>query len=141
MIEVAMVISNKGFPLCTVFGSAARVDFPEEYIWNTHKRYPGLIKIMAHSHPDGMNFMSEEDRTTLKAWTMALAPYTIYFDIVCYDNHDIKRKRYWYTLESLNEWVKRGKKGEREMRLQTMDMTGEYADWIRDLMSLSNRLD
>lgn len=136
-----MVISSRGFPLCTVFGSTTQVQFPDTYMWGIHKRFPGLLKIMAHSHPNNIPLMSEEDRTTLKAWTIALSPYPIYMEVVSYVNDILSRMRYWYEIESLEEWCRQGKIGERKMKLREMDMSSEYADWIKTMMAFTYKLE
>ena len=136
-----MVVSNKGFPLMTVFGSAVRVDFPADYIWETHKRFPGLVKILVHSHPNGMPTMSEEDRTTLKAWTYAFSPHPIYMEVVSSMGDWVSRRRYHYKLESLKSWQDRGKQGTRQVALHEADISDVYENWIRTLMVYTNKLE
>jgi len=136
-----MLISEDGSPLITIFGETARVDFPIEYAMEVHQRFPGLIKIMTHTHPKGMTDMSEEDRTTLKAWTYAFSPYPIYMDVVCYKGkRNLSRKRFWYEIESLKQWRKGGRKKPRKMTLCEMDLSEERAYWMRTITYLSYEL-
>jgi hypothetical protein len=138
MREVAMLISRDGAPLITIFGEPAGVDFPVEYAMEVHQRFPGLIKTMAHTHPRDMTEMSEEDRTTLKAWTCTFSPYPIYMDVVCYvGKRGTSRKRYWYDIESLKQWRKGSRKKPRKMTLRQMDLSEERAHWIRTITYLS----
>ena len=128
--EVAMLISNDNLPLVTVFGSGARVDFPIEYAWELHQqslkfKMPGIIKTMAHSHPPGFTGISEEDRTTLKTWTIAFAPYPIAMDVVCITGRELSHRRFFYSMEPLDEWRKYKDK-ERKMDLN--EVMVEFSD-------------
>ena len=146
MREVGMLITQKHFPLITVFGSGALVDFPVEYAIETNKKFPGLIRRMVHTHPDGCTFLSEEDRTTLKAWTIALAPHRIIMEVICYFFDPVKkqasntlfRKMFWYELESLETWLQGDRSKPREMKLLENDLTGhKHPDWVKSILELS----
>ena len=154
MREVAMLITQKHFPLITVFGKSASVDFPVEYAMETNKKFPGLIRRMVHTHPEGAAFLSEEDRTTLKAWTFALAPHKIVMEVICFIdlipvNKELKqntiikksflfRKMFWYELESLETWLQGDRSKPREMKLLENDLTGhKHPDWVKSILELS----
>jgi len=142
MIEVAMLVTRKNFSLITVFGEYARVLFPVEYALEVHKRHPGLVARMVHTHPDGMTFLSEEDRTTLKAWTMAFAPYNIYMEVICKslnaDKPKIFRKAYWYELEPLKTWLLTDRKNPRTMELKEIDLSSDCTfKWVRKILKFS----
>ena len=142
MIEIAMVISKDGFPLATAFGSPGLVVFPQEYMWETHKRFPGLLQVMAHTHPFGLTELSEEDRTTLKAWTFAIYPYAIAMDVICKTLTGISHKRYWYDIESREDWIARGKQGERQMMLKQTDLSGiSMTTWVHEILRLSENVE
>lgn len=134
-----MLITEKHFPLITVFGGPAEVDFPVEYAMDIHKKFPGLIKRMVHTHLDGCTWMSEEDRTTLKAWTMALAPYRIIMEVICYEKRpNIFRKMFWYELESLDIWLKGNREKPRKLKLFESDLTNShYPKWVKEILKLS----
>lgn len=133
-----MLITKKHFPLVTVFGERARVVFPFEYALEVHKKFPGLIRRMVHTHPDGMTFLSEEDRTTLKAWTIAFSPNFICMEVICRNGKKFFRKMFYYTMESLEDWIARGKEGERKMVLQEQDLSqGKQPRWVEDILYFS----
>jgi len=148
-----MLITQKHFPLITVFGKSASVDFPVEYAMETNKKFPGLIRRMVHTHPEGAAFLSEEDRTTLKAWTFALAPHKIVMEVICFIdlipvNKELKqntiikksflfRKMFWYELELFEDW-KLLKGAPRHIKLLESDLTGhKHPDWVKSILELS----
>ena len=142
MREVAMLVTKKHFPLITIFGEPASVDFPVEYALKVHKRFPGLIRRMVHTHPEGMTFLSEEDRTTLKAWTMAFSPHVICMEVICYLDSQkrptLYRKMFWYELEGLHQWRAGEKNKPREMKLLDSDLTGhKHPRWVKDIIKFS----
>ena len=138
MREIAMLVTNKNFPLITVFGHGADVLFPQEYGWEIHKQYPGLIRRMVHTHPAGAAFLSEEDRTTLKAWTMAFAPHFIAMEVLCPNGKHLFRKMWWYQMMTLEEWLKTDRSKPREMKLMESDLSGQKnPDWVHDIIKFS----
>jgi len=138
MIEVATILTIEEIPLMTVFGEPAHVDFPGEYIWELHKRKPGLVAILAHTHPNGFTSMSEEDRTTLKAWTIALSPYPVFMDVICWESKEQKsHTRYWFDIESLEEWKSKHKSKQRWFQLRTKEVKRRRGDWDYDMLYLS----
>lgn len=138
MIEVATLIGDKGIPLIYILGSPARVEFPFEFAWELHQRFPGIIRHMVHTHPDGITDLSEEDRTTLKAWTFAFAPDPITLDVVCRTPNGISHKRYSYVVETKESWEGRGKESPRKSILELTDLTLEAPIWIHNLLTLSD---
>lgn len=146
MIEVGMLITEKHFPLITVFGSTGLVDFPVEYAMEVHKRFPGLIRRMVHTHPDEFVFLSEEDRTTLKAWTIAMSPYKICMEVICRSyvmpiktKDKLFRKMYFYMLEPLEDWLAGDRSKPREFKLFQNDLTGcDHPEWVKEIVKLSN---
>lgn len=118
MIEVAQVLTKDEYSLITIFGQPGSVEFPTEYIWETHRRFPGLIKYLVHTHPVGITDMSEEDRTTLKAWTIALSPHPVALDVIAETTDgNFSYKRYYYILEPLDSWLARDKQSPRVFQL------------------------
>jgi len=115
--EVAMVLNWDMVPLTTVLGSAAMVEFPTEFIWKMHNAYPDYIEYFVHTHPLNITGMSEEDRTTLLAWSHALYPHRIKFLVVTLVGTAISVQNYFYGIESLEDWRADGAKGEREVTL------------------------
>lgn len=124
-----MLISKDKEILTTVFGEPSGVLFPFEYAWEIHQKFPGLIERMVHTHPHGATFLSEEDRTTLKAWTTTFYPSRIYMEVICPTNSGLFRKLFWYVLEGLEHWKKGGKKGERTMELLEAELSTERLRW------------
>ncbi|MFA5398311.1 MAG: hypothetical protein WC346_20025 [Methanogenium sp.] len=138
MREVGMLITKKGFSLTTIFGEPAMVNFPVEYAMEIQRKFPGLIRRMVHTHPAGCNWMSEEDRTTLKAWTMAFAPYPITMEVICQTGKDFFRRLYWYELEPLEKWLKGDKKNPREFKLLEADASDtKQPDWVKEILKFS----
>ncbi len=138
--EVAMVLSKNGSPLVTTLGEYARVEFPDKDIWSLHLAKPGFVKYFVHIHPPSFPSMSEEDRTTMKAWTMALSPSPLLFWVVSEDSGSLEIMEYQYTLETIEAWKAREKKTPREMILSERAIrfnTLREAQWILDLMELA----
>lgn len=138
--EVAMVLNYHCNPLTVVLGEAASVVFPDKLIWKFHYTRPGYIKYFVHTHPPGMPLMSEEDRTTLKAWTQAMAPHELNFLVVSVKGPGITIVNNWYKIEDLEVWRSLGKKGERKMELfrESLELIDfEKLDWLLTLLDLS----
>ena len=139
--EVALVLNEDMEPLNVTLGKGAFVLFPDEFIWDFHHAHPGYVKYLVHSHPPKMTEMSEEDRTTCKAWCLAFAPYKLNFYVVTHlKDQNISIKNYWYELETLEKWKKRGKKGERKMTLHEEDVNWDTLPekgWLKILLELS----
>lgn len=142
MREVGIIVTNQGNSLLTVFGDAISVEFPAEEMWEIHRRFPGLIKVLAHTHPSGLKEMSEIDRTTLLAWTHAFSPSPIFMEVVCKTGNEVSRMRYRYEIESLESWRKQGKPKEgRKAILHKMDISDGYEHWVKQIIYLSYRLE
>ena len=145
MIEIGMVIDQNDFPLVTIFGEPARVEFTDKLIWDYHLHTPGQILTLAHTHPDGFYELSDEDRTTLKAWTMAVSPHRVHMDVICpmpdspQGLVNYSHRRYYYEMESLQEWLSKGKIGIRKMSLEYKDLSFSdyYPDWLAKIMDFS----
>jgi len=139
--ETAMVLNEKLIPLTIVLGEPASVVFPDEFIWKFHYAKPGYVKYFVHTHPPGMTEMSEEDRTTLKAWSYAFLPYKLHFWVVCQQEpNDVSIMEYQYKIETLEEWRKRGKEGERKTDLISRPINFlelDHLAWLFVLLELS----
>lgn len=146
MREVGMILDAVEFPIATVIGQGASVEFPFEFFYNYHKKARVKTIRLVHTHPAGATFMSEEDRTTLKAWTMAFAPIPVFMEVITLvDNNGVFWGKWWYMSETFDEWKNRGKEGERRMRLLShSDLKKNVLDkervpyWVRKLIELSN---
>ena len=140
MREVAMLIGKNNIPLVTYFGDVVTTDFHFfDYARDVNGRFPGLIERMVHTHPKGAKFISEEDRTTLKAWTMAFAPYPIILEVICEDfGGGIFRSEYWYELEPLGLWLLGDKSKARKMELRSNKIKQDHPDWVNSIMYLSS---
>ena len=78
---------------------------------------------------------------------MALSPYPICMDVICetvkyrtsFDQSYYSHRRYYYVIESLQEWISKGKIGTRKMSLEYKDMLSEdyYPDWLPKIMEFS----
>lgn len=73
--ESGVIVGPHNTALHYVSGEMTHVDFPEDIIWDIHKRTPGNIFKLAHTHPPGMYQMSSRDKQTLETWAFALYPY------------------------------------------------------------------
>lgn len=109
--EIGAIISETGRIVTLVDGEAGHVEFPEELIWDIHKKTPGKIFELAHTHPPGMLKLSSRDNQTLKTWAFALYPYPIRLSVISYDEGSIafSKKLYLGRLEPKEVWIKRGK--------------------------------
>ncbi len=88
--EIGVVLN--GFnPVIWVIGSLNNVEFPFSIIWEWHKSFPGYITEAIHLHPPECSWLSTEDKTSLKGWTLAFTPYLIKWSSVslCKDHPNL----------------------------------------------------
>jgi hypothetical protein len=109
--ETGAIISENREILSIIDGEVGHVDFPEELIWQIHKRTPGKIFELAHTHPMGMPEASGRDRQTLTTWAFALYPYPVRLSVISYDP-----EKEWFTknvylaiLEPKETWKASGR--------------------------------
>ena len=136
--EVAMVIDRNNRILDVQLGEPALVYFPQEFMLEQHKREPGSILTMAHTHESMFDF-SHEDITTLKAWAMAFYPHPISMDVIVYqwlgNMASQYRKTYQYVktdgVVKLNEY---------EFKIDVLGLNKTYQDEARLWMELIGKL-
>jgi len=137
--EIGCVISTDNWPLYTIYGESSIVYFPDEFIWDVHINHPCEIMTLAHTHPPYCISISNEDYTTLKAWSYAFSPKHISMDVIS-ENKDTEKgyshRRHWFTLQTLEQWISAGKKGERTMELHYIDID-EKLFWAVHMLNMS----
>ena len=108
--ETGAVVSNDGGILTYVDGNPGSVDFPEEFIWDLHKKSPGFVEKLAHVHPPGMIELSGRDKQTMKTWAFALHPFTLKMSTITLTGKEVfQETTYLGLLEPKETWEKRGK--------------------------------
>ena len=129
--EVGALLSPQGHILSIVYGSGGHVDFPIELAWQLHKKQPGIVYAMVHSHPPGMTELSGEDKSTLKAWALTFYPFPMRMGVVTeingrmgWDIPTRKVKMYYGDLEPKEVWIPGTK---RKFRILEEDMP-RYSD-------------
>ena len=136
--EVGFLVNKEDFVMRVIFGTPASVTFPIDYILEMHKKFPGWINVLAHTHPCNFMSLSSEDDGTLKALAMAFYPYIIYMDVVCYtDLDDIVHKRYWYEIQSKEDWIAQGK-GERKIVRHNRFIFEDHCEWKYKMLEFSH---
>lgn len=73
--ENGAIVGPNGSLITIVEGSRYEVVFPQELIHELHKKSPGSVYLLAHTHPPLMNGLSHEDITTLKAQALWTYPF------------------------------------------------------------------
>lgn len=125
--ETGAIISPNKQILHLVDGTAGLTLFPDELAWKLHKSFPGNLFAFSHVHPPEMTELSHEDKTTLKAWAMALYPYPMrmitithktsnyseWFTETCYLGM-MESKELWQIVSSFNS---SGKKNPRKFEI------------------------
>jgi len=113
--ETGVIVATYGEALHIVNGEVGHVDFPEDLIWDIHKKSPGIIYKFAHTHPPEMYQMSKRDEQTLKTWAFAMYPYPVRLSTItwifnsqtlgCSDS--FIETTYFAQLEPRNIWLAR----------------------------------
>jgi len=129
--EVCTIINPQRDILYFSSGNFSSCSWPSETILDLHKKSPGSIFALCHTHPPKSPDMSSIDEGTLKRWTMTLYPFPMRMIIITeiekliHPNYTNNKKfliSVWLsTLESLDEWEERGKK---DFRIITIRKTG-----------------
>lgn len=73
--ETGAIIDPHGHILHITEGEKYMVVFPQQLLHDLHKKSPGSVYLLAHTHPPGMTQLSHEDITTLKAQALAMYPF------------------------------------------------------------------
>ena len=146
--ESGVVVGLQNNALHYVDGDIGHVDFPEDLIWDLHKRVPGSVYKLAHTHPPGMYQLSRRDKQTLGTWAFALYPFparlsTITERRIMGEDTVFVETTYICHLESKSEWLKR--KGEspsieRLMKMfpESQKIVGEWeSEWMKIILEKS----
>lgn len=136
--EVAMVIDRNNQILDVQLGESALVYFPQEFMLEQHKREPGSILTMAHTHESLFDF-SHEDITTLKAWAMAFYPHPISMDVIIYDRWGNMASQYRKTYQ----YVKTdgvAKLNEYEFKIDALGLNESFHGGVRLWMEIIGKL-
>ena len=138
--ETGMIIDEIGEIWLVIPGTSVSVDFPADYLWYLFKTYKEKTFILAHTHPIGFDNLSQDDMDMLKAWSFAV-PGRMYFDMLLGNpyvlNAPFLHKRFHVEIESFEEWVARGKKGERNIDIIEEQMDIKDKSWIKRILELS----
>lgn len=102
--EWGALLDNQENILHLVPGTGS-VQFPAETMWELHKQSPGKIYCMAHSHPPGFLGLSDEDKSTLKAWIYALYPFPIRMSVITLTDGGFSEVVVLGMLESKETWM------------------------------------
>ena len=140
--EVGALISVHGHILQLFFGTAGRVDFPWEVGWEFHKRNPGIIFGLIHSHPPGMTELSSTDKSTLKAWTLGMNPFPVRMGVVTRaEPWQVPSLNVYYAyLQAKTEWQK-GRERNFEIMIEKIGVgiNDKSVNWIDLIWELSCR--
>lgn len=152
--EVGALLSPQGHILSIVYGSGGHVDFPGELAWSLHKKSPGIVYAFVHTHPPGLLELSGEDKSTLKAWALALYPFPARMGVITeassyglgsgvYSIPQKKVKMYYADLEPREVWIPGSK---RKFRILDEDMPKysndryPWASWLWYLSCLESEV-
>lgn len=139
--EIGALLSPQGHVLSLVYGSDGRVEFPGQLTWQLHKERPGIVYAFMHTHPPGMTRLSREDETTLKAWALALYPFSARMGVVTlvangtaeYPSLSKVLKMYYADLQPKETWIpgtpRRFRILEEDMPRYSSDRF-PWADWL-----------
>lgn len=130
--ENGVIVSADGHGLHFVPGNPGSVEFPEEVIWEIHKKSPGLIHELAHTHPIGMWELSGRDKQTLKTWAFAMYPYPVRLSVITYlrDTQQFHKVTALAILEAKETWINRGKEGKRNFNIIVEEnLSFDWTEW------------
>lgn len=138
--EAGAVISKDGDVLTYVEGDFGHVDFPEQFIWAVHQKFPGYIDKLAHVHPPGMIELSSRDKQTMKTWVFTLYPFPIRMSTITLTGEGLfTETTYLALLEPKEIWEKRGK-GIRKFEIRVEHIYEFYlprSGWLGQLVKKS----
>lgn len=116
--EAGVIVGQNDMALAMIKGTPGMVEFPEEVIWSLHKKSPGSILKLAHTHPPKMDRPSTRDIQTLETWAWALHPFPARLSVITlWDRNEFVEKTYIGTIQPKEEWIKNGK-GDREVYIE-----------------------
>ena len=102
--ETGAILSPHRDILSIIEGEPAIVNFPQEFMWEIHKRTPGLVFALSHVHPPNMPGLSSEDTSTLKAWCVAFYPYPLRMVTITATDSGFLETEYIGILEPREIW-------------------------------------
>lgn len=137
--ETGAIISDANKIISLIDGEVGSVEFPEELIWEIHKKSPGKIFELAHTHPTDMSQASGRDKQTLKTWAFALYPYPIRLSVVTYDSTKgyFSKLRYLAVLEPKELWKNSGRERKFEIIIDDIKFFRETDGWEKILIQKS----
>ncbi len=115
--ETGAIINPQNQILRLVDGNFVSVEFNPEIIWTFHKQSPGSVFAFCHTHPIGMDTLSRTDLIMFKGWGWALYPWPVRMFLITIKNGNFVKNSWLGQLESKEEWIKRGKRGERNFQI------------------------
>lgn len=124
--EVGAILDTNNIPLLIVSGEGCRVKFPFDFVWQWHKIAPGIIRKTVHTHPPDMLELSEEDWSSLEAWTMALSPFPIMWGVLSYSSEEKSFLINW-------GWVD-GEKRKTYLGCGTTALEQRIAEQVKDIL-------
>ena len=80
--EYGAIISTYDQLITVIKGNGVEVDFPIELILDLHKRSPGYVFKLMHTHPPEMDDLSERDIKTLKTLAFTFYPFPIAMSVI-----------------------------------------------------------
>lgn len=108
--EAGVIVGQGDMSLALIPGGVGSVEFPEELIWDLHKRAPGSIVKLAHTHPPKMDRPSSRDIQTLETWAWALHPFPARLSVITlWNRNEFVEKVYMATVQPKEDWIKNGK--------------------------------
>lgn len=108
--EAGVIVGQNDTALRLIKGGVGSVEFPEDVIWDLHKKAPGSIFKLAHTHPPKMDKPSSRDLQTLETWAWAMYPFPARLSVITlWDRNEFVEKTYMATVQSKEEWLRNGK--------------------------------
>lgn len=140
--ETGALITTDDKMLRLVKGNAGSVDFPAEIIWNLHQKNPGIVSIIAHTHPPQFSSYSSVDQKLFEGWIWALHPFPVRMAVISQLKESEFTLTYWYgQLEGKEEWLTRNKVTPREITIieesSEVNSPWHYAPWVEYLINQS----
>lgn len=121
--EAGIILAQNRDILTIVDGEPGHVVFPRDLIWSLHMQNKGCIYALVHTHPPGMTNLSHEDETTLKALCQALYPFPLrLMTVTAINDQEYQTTIYLGLLQSKEDWISKGKQGERKFEILTEDL-------------------
>lgn len=132
--EVGGIVDRDGNLLHIIEGSPGLVVFPQDILYLLHKKNPGIVFNLVHTHPPRMSEMSNEDISTLKAQALWTHPFPARMSVITEIADGLFKESRWMGYwQSKEDWERDKTRAREFYRIKDKEFTFECG-WAEDIM-------